>query len=418
MSVTIVAKQGALGTGSEAGLPAATSVNPTSRVLDVSAKVHLLDADNNPLVIFAKKAGKKVATNPQFRWQEDRFEPKSVTLDTTALAALDDGTTTTFSLPAGQEFYATVGDLMTIPGSAGAAPNNYDEIMLVTAVASNGLDLTVVRNFSARSSAWAGTPALVALTAYLTGTAFEEGSAAATPKSTKIQFKSNFTEIFKDAFAVTGTDDASEMYSGPDRPRLRRKKALKHMRDIERALILGQPKEDVTTGSYPRRSTGGVLYHITTNVEDRSGSGGGLNYQVWTEWAESVFRYGESKTRLVLASAEVITAVDMMANDKYFAKTPEEVYGVRTMRIATSHGDFLLVRHKQFGDMGLNGYAIALDMQDVNYRFMRGRDTKFFSDIQTPGDDLMKDQYLTECGLEFPLEERSGVLKGVTGYVA
>lgn len=405
---------GSRGTGSEAGLPAASSINPTRRVLDVSEKIHLLDNDNNPLVIFIKKAGKKPAVNPQFRWMEDQFEPKSITLDSTALTALGSAGTT-FSLPAGEAYYLTVGDLVILPGSAGAAPNNYDEIMLVTVVASNGLDITVSRNFGARSAAVDASTLTAPLTAYILGSAFAEGSAAATAKSTKVTFKSNYTEIFKDTFSVTGTENASELYGGADRPMLRRKKALKHMRDIERAFIQGQPKED-TSGTYARRQTAGVLYHLTTNITNVASGGGTINYQTWVDFAKDVFRYGESNTRLLLCSAEVVSAISLMAHNEYFTMSEETVHGVKVNRVVTPHGDFLVVRHKQFNEMGLAGYALALDMQDVKYRYLRGRDTMFEPDIQTPGDDVMTDQYLTECGLEFPLEQRSGVLKGVTGF--
>lgn len=402
---------GARGTGNESGAPTASSINPERRVKDVSEKIHLLDADQNPLVVFVKKAGKKVATNPKFRWQEDQFEPKSLTLNAAALAAIAANNSASFTVEAGEEHYATVGDLIVVPGTAGAAPNNYDEMLLVTAVNAAGDSVTVSR-FSARAANYDLSGLADPFTVYMTGSAFAEGSSAADAKSTKVQFKENYTEIFKDAFAVTGTEDASELYGGPDRPRLRRKKGLKHMRDIERAFILGQPKEDVS-GSYPRRATGGALHFIQSNVVN---AGGNINYQTWVDFAEDVFRYGDSPSRLLLASAEVVSAIDLMAHNEYFSQNPENVFGVNVKRITTSHGDFLLTRHKQFGDMGLAGYALALDMQDVKYRFLQGRDTRFFADIQLPGDDVMKDQYLTECGLEFPLEQRSGVLKGVTGF--
>lgn len=405
---------GSRGTGNEAGAPAATSITPTRRVLDVSEKIHLLDNDNNPLVIFTKKAGRKETVNPHFRWMEDRFEPKTIQLTAATLTALA-ASGTTVTLPTGQENFITVGDLVTIPGSAGAAPNAYDEVMLATAVDTTGLIVTVVRNFStARAAAWTGTPAIAGpINGYLTGTAFAEGSNAAVAKSTKVAFKDNFTEIFKDTFSITGTEDASELYGGPDRARLRRKKGMKHMRDIERAFLIGQPNEDVTTYSYPTRTTGGATYWIQTNVKNPNGT---INYQDWVDFAAAVFRYGESHTRLLLCSAEVITALDMMANNKYFAFTPENVYGVAVKRIMTSHGDFLAVRHKQFSEMGLAGFALALDMQDVRYRFLRGRDSKFEADIQLPGADVFTDQYTTEAGLEFPLEEKSGLMKGVTGF--
>lgn len=403
---------GARGTGNDAGAPTNTSINPTRKVLDISDKIHLLDNDNNPLVIFTKKAGKKSTVNPKFRWQEDRFEPKAVTLTAAQLALLGVAGTA-LVLGAGEAFYLTVGDLVIVPGTAGVSPNQYDEIMLVTAVDVAGTGITLQRNFGARAAAANLALLLVDTTTFILGSAFSEGSSAATPKSTKVTIKENYTEIFKDVFSVTGTENATELYGGPDRARLRKKKAMKHMRDIERAFLMGQPKEDVS-GNYPRRQTAGALYFIQSNVTNVPG--GNINYQTWVDFSKDVFRYGESNTRLLLCSAEAVSAIDLMAHNEYFAYNPETVFGVNVKRVMTSHGDLLVVRHKQFNDMGLAGYAVALDMADVKYRFLQGRDTSFEPDIQQPGDDVMTDQYLTECGLEFPLEERSGVLKGITGF--
>ena len=416
--MALVLIKGAEGTGSEAGTPTASSINPTQKVLQVDEKIHLLDEDNNPLVVFLKKTSTKSVRGPIFRWQEDRFEPKSVTIDATASAALDDGTTATFSLPAGQENYLTVGDLLLFSGTAGVSPNQYDEIVLITVVASNGLDITCVRNFGSRNAAWAGTPANAAFTGYINGSAFEEGSLSADAKAVKTSFVSNYTQIFKDSISVTGTEDATELYGGNERGRQRRKKSLKHMRDMERAFIVGQPKEDVTTGSYARRSTGGILYFISTNVTDVSVGGvpGNINYASWVNFAKAAFRYGDSKTRLLLCSAEVVSAIALMAHNQYFAMTPEKTYGVSTNRITTPYGDFLVVYHKQFSEMGLSGYAISLDMADVAYRPLAGRDTKLSLDVQANDADLHKDQLLTECGLSAPLEERQAVLKGVGGF--
>ena len=411
MALTLI--KGAEGTGNESGNPSGTSINQTQKVLQVDEKIHLLDSDNNPLVVFLKKTSTKPVAGPIFRWQEDRFEPKSVTINATASALLDNGTDTAFSLPAGEENYLTVGDLLLFSGTAGVSPNQYDEIVLVTAVASNGLDITIVRNFGARSSAWAGTPANAAFTGYINGSAFEEGSLSADAKAVKTSFVSNYTQIFKDSISVTGTEDATELYGGNERGRQRRKKSLKHMRDMERAFIVGQPKEDVTTGSYARRSTGGILYFISTNVTDAAGT---INYATWVNFAKSAFRYGESKTRLLLCSAEVVSAIALMAHNQYFAMTPEKTYGVSTNRITTPYGDFLVVYHKQFSEMGLAGYAISLDMADVAYRPLRGRDTKLSLDVQANDSDIHKDQLLTEAGLAAPLEERQAVLKGVTGF--
>lgn len=391
------------------------NITSERRVLDISKKIHLLDENNNPLVVFTKRAGKQSCFNPEFKWQEDQFEPKAVTIDATAEAALDDGVTAAFSLPAGEENYVIEGDLIILAGSANIAiaADNYDEIMLVTVVAANGLDLTVVRNFGGRATAWAGTPVITSpSSAFVLGSDFEEGALAATARSTKVVIQSNFTQIFKDALKVTGTEDASELYGGGDRARERRKKGMKHMRDIERQMIQGQPKE-ITTGTHPQRQTGGVRWFIQTNVTNVAGT---INYATFENFAKDVFRFGNSDTRLLLVGGTAMSALDLMAANELISFTPDTVFGVSIKRIVTGHGDFLVVRHKQFDDMGLGGEAIALDMEDVRYRFLRGRDTRMFTNIQEDGEDAMKDQFLTECGLQFPLEETSGRLTGITGF--
>ncbi len=60
------------------------------------------------------------------------------------------------------------------------------------------------------------------------------------------------------------------------------------------------------------------------------------------------------------------------------------------------------------------GYAIAVELEDVVYRFLQNRDVQFETDIQHPADDFLKDQYICEVGLEFHNESKHAELTGVT----
>lgn len=61
------------------------------------------------------------------------------------------------------------------------------------------------------------------------------------------------------------------------------------------------------------------------------------------------------------------------------------------------------------------GYAYGLELENLAYRYLQNRDVVLETDIQNPGDDLYKDQYIAEVGLEFRLEKTMGALTGVTG---
>jgi len=57
-------------------------------------------------------------------------------------------------------------------------------------------------------------------------------------------------------------------------------------------MWFGKKGKDIHNGK-PRRTTGGVLDFLTDNVLDVSSSS--LTEQAFSEWLESVFRYGASE---------------------------------------------------------------------------------------------------------------------------
>lgn len=60
------------------------------------------------------------------------------------------------------------------------------------------------------------------------------------------------------------------------------------------------------------------------------------------------------------------------------------------------------------------GYCYAVELEDVVYRYLQNRDVQMETDIQHPGDDSYKDQYICEVGCEF----HENLIKSITYALA
>ena len=176
------------------------------------------------------------------------------------------------------------------------------------------------------------------------------------------------------------------------------------------------PNKD-TSGSQPRRTTGGALYYIQTNV---TAAGGTLTEAAFNAWARSAFRYG-SKTKLLLASRLVADVLNGYARGKVQVTDQGRTsYGVRINQLVTYGGDINVVVHDMLTDSTtLSGYAILLDVDQLAYRPLANsngsRDTDLYRDRQAPDADTQKQEWITEVGMQFGLEKTHALLTGVTG---
>ena len=96
--------------------------------------------------------------------------------------------------------------------------------------------------------------------------------------------------------------------------------------------------------------------------------------------------------------------------------------GIAITQYLSPHGTVNLVKDVALeyrGDVQYTsyygGYAYAIELEEVIYRYLQNRDIQMETDIQHPGDDLYKDQYICEVGCEFHSEKKHGLLHGVTG---
>ena len=368
------------------------------RKYDHSDKLYLIDPDYAVLAFFARKLAKKGVTDPEYRWfdkaQPSRFDAVNYGTNYTAGATeilVDDGT----------KFRG--GDIVLDVRSG--------EHLHVDSVSTN--TLTVDRGYgSTAAAAINDNDVLVIL-----GNGNEEGAglrAALTSQKTK---RTSYTQIIREPFNVTETLAATEVYGeADDLATLRREHLQIHMKDIERTFFFGEPKEDLT-GTNPLRTTAGLRYWITSNVKDASGA---LTEAEFEDWIEMTFANGGDK-KMGFLSPLVASAVNSWAKGKLQMFPKDKTYGIAISKYLSIHGELDFVVEKLFRENStFNGYAFAVDMGLIGYRYLNGngkmRDTKLLKNRQAAGEDEIIEEYLSEIGFWLALENRHGYLYGVTSY--
>lgn len=367
--------------------------------LDIEQGIHWLDPDAAPLTGVITKAAtrKKVATNPDFKWNEKGNAPKADLVN----GAILDGVDNTIVVDNGA--YFGVYDLVKVPSTG--------EIFRVTGVDTGTNTLTVTRGVGATPAAAIADNASLRIV----GNAWAEGAPKGTPRSHTESTPYNYTEIFRHQFGETETQQNTDTYisdSGNSRTDLRIEKGREHKLDIEYAFLFGDRWIINSDTNAPVRGTGGLLYWLTSNTLN---AGGAFTSAEMATFIQSLFRHSAGgSTRLLLASPDVITVLDQIAMNKIQTVSDRNInFGISMKQWQTSHGDLLIARHPLLtGDYA--GYAFGVDPGRIAYRFLQNRDTKLNEDIQDNGDDRWTDEYKSEVGLQVRNPELHGLLYGVT----
>ena len=374
--------------------------------VEVAPELALLDVNRYPLVALLSNAGKdpftgqgvavkkKATHNPKFSWWEDKY---GEVWDAVNNAAGYDAAATDWVVD--NAAYFTKYNVVKVPRTG--------ETVLVTNVNIGTNTITVTRSI--------GTVAAAALVdndpLVIIGSAMEEGSKARDIDTTSAVENYNYCQIFKTTIGATETLQNTDLYTGEDLASQRKKKGIEHMVSIERAFLFGEKAID-TSGTHPRRYTGGILERITTNVQDEASST--LTEAEFETFLETLFKHG-STSKYLFASAKVLSAINLWARGKLQMVPTDKTYGINITRYLSAHGELLVIKHPLLEGAIYGGMAWGLDMETLTYRFLQNRDTFLKSNVQDPDEDARKDQYISEVGLEMKQEERSALLKGVTG---
>jgi hypothetical protein len=95
----------------------------------------------------------------------------------------------------------------------------------------------------------------------------------------------------------------------------------------------------------------------------------------------------------------------------------EDTYGMNVVQHLTPFGTIYYKTHPLFSQNATLRYnALFVDVQNLKYRYLSGRDTELLTKRQPNDADYRKDEWLTECGLELRFPESHMYLQNVRDY--
>ena len=354
-----------------------------------------------PLQALLSMAGSESTDDPKYNHFRDELPDRTLTVNgavastSTTSVVVDNDDDEAFVVAGTILQNQTTGEIMRATADANLATNT----------------LTVERNIGGTSHQIADDAVLV-----IAGHADQEGGTSPTAISFDPTTDFNYTQIFKTAVQVTGTLQNTYLRTG-DKEQEQLTKALKlHMGDIERAMFFGKKHEANGTTASPTRYTGGLFNEIT-NVTDGASFGATANTITEKEFdkllIEDIFAFGSSE-KVAFCGARVISNLMEIGKNRWQPTQIDNAYGVSLTRYTTYAGDLLVYMHPMFRQTGMTEEMVILDMGELKFRYLQGRDTQLIRDIQAPDFDGVKHMYMTECGLEMTQAKVHHRIKGWT----
>lgn len=354
---------------------------------DVSKKIARLVPDVGAFAVIMMRARKEVVNSDTFYWYDE--EPAAWWTQINNAAGY---TTTDTTLVVDDATIFKPKDLIKVPRTG--------EVMFVSAVPSS-TSITVVRGY--------GTTAAAALVdndwLMQLGNAMEENSSVPEARISQPVKQFNYVQEVRTPFDGSLIAQAHALQtSETERDRLTKDKLFEHRLMIERIMLAGERKEDVTN---KRKTTGGILSFITTNVYSIPKAS--FTEAEFEKYCEMLFKYGSSR-KLLVACSSIISSINQFSQGKLKTEVGDDTYGVRLTRYISAHGDLYIVKSNTL-EKGYDGYALGLDMDNISYRPFVGMDTKLSRNIQPPDLHGWKDEYWTVFGVQVRLEKTHAVLR-------
>jgi hypothetical protein len=244
----------------------------------------------------------------------------------------------------------------------------------------------------------------------------------------------NYTQIFRTPLEMTRTAMQTRLRTAEQYKEAKREALELHGIEMEKNFLFGVPSELVGSNGKPERTTLGIIPAIKGGYTGHGGNAGTVNnfvtdsnyagltwLQAGEEWLdaqlETIFRYG-GKEKLAIAGSGAILAINrLVKNGGNFDYTPMTAdYGINVTKWVTPFGVIYLKMHPLFThEITTRNSMVILEPKDIKYRYIQ--DTIFKSDDRLKkggwtSRDGIKEEYLTEAGLEYHHPDGWGYLTG------
>lgn len=301
------------------------------------------------------------------------------------------------------------------------------ENMRVTAVP-DATHVTVTRAFGRVAAVIVADPT----TLVVIGSAFAEGSSRPTERGLTVVYVANYTQIFRNAWALTDTARASLTEMGfANIAESRKDCALLHSVEIESALLFGQPKMD-TSGAQPLHATQGIYDAISQYASGNiTAAGATTTHTQLVAALEPAWTYShdlsESKQRVAFLGSTAMKVMQQIARLNGTVQMMQAATGAFGLHYTTFlfyKGTVNLIEHPILnGIPSMSNMMFTLDMPAIKLAYMDGRDTKpeeygGTGQNNANGIDSNGGSLTTEFAVELLNPAGCGVISGLTAGAA
>lgn len=358
-----------------------------------------------PIFALSSKAKKRSVTDPEFAWWAEgnviiRLQMNGAHLSTDTLLNVDslDPTSTTLSANLGTATNLKPGDILLVePATDSATFTN--ELIEVDDVLSD-------TQFTVRRGVGGTTAAAIADNLFLTliSSAYAEGTGIPRAVSRNPIKFSNFIQIFKDSYELTGTADKTETRTNNNYSEDKKRKMFKHSSDIEWSIMMGRAAETTGDNGKPKRFMGGIRSVIP--AANTTIFAAPVTPSSFLDAIAPVFDFdtGAGDTRMVFAGNQALIELSkVFVNEVIFnVNNVVKIYGMDFQEFILPNGRVLMKSHPLLSRHGLyKKSAFVVDFDAMSYVTMTGRpDGKAKDDVQAEDEDVRRGFWQTDCSLE------------------
>jgi hypothetical protein len=378
------------------------------RAGDFASAILRIDPTGTALFLaMSSGMGKESAADTIFHWFEDSHQSGRTTI-------ASGGTTTTIVVGDGTIYVPNQILLIEETG----------EVVMVTAIVGNSL--TVIRGMGGTTV----TSVTNVMHVQNIGNAHEEASPMPTAITQQGAPRFNYTQIFRNSWAVSGTAKAVKFNHGSRVARNKRDCALFHAEDMERAMIWGR-KHITSVNGKPFRLTDGIQAQVEQFggiVEDVTDGTTAGNYSqiLMDDFMLRVFSKnvkGQPNERIAIGGNKWLAGFSQMArlDGTMNISQGETKIGIKVSTIENSFGTLKLMTHPLFNENpSFQGDLMVLHPGGIKRRMLRETfEEGYDSDGKRIGaKDADEGVITTEMGVQVGAASTMGILRGFNKAVA
>lgn len=293
------------------------------------------------------------------------------------------------------------------------------EHVLITAITGN--TITIIRGLSGTTAAEiTDGDRLQSI-----GTAFAEGSGKPTPVAQRGETRTNYVQIFKNGWAITGTARAIDFLTGSQMAINREQCLAYHAEDIERAFLWG--KKDVRViNNQQLRLSDGILAQIEqygglVEAANYGGNAGEMSLFGLQNFMRRIFDKrvkGMPNERIAFTGSGVLELIQQMAimDGTYNIEADETTFGIQVTKLKFFNGTLSLVTHPMMVNNAVwNQEIYVLHPGLIRKRVLRQSWSEEFSPQKqnNQGVDATEGYIAIEMGFEAKGVETMGIMTAI-----